>query len=112
MSESLSELNAEIRGLTNTTQQLNDSLTGIREEAMDSFSMNDRYSGISLLNAVSSIRSLLGFLGLSPFWALSALVLSLPRFVVEQAAKVVLWCFAVVLSHLAVSLSATACSCR
>ncbi|KAL5521506.1 hypothetical protein ACEPAF_2254 [Sanghuangporus sanghuang] len=101
VSESLSELGAEIRGIVNTTQLLNDSLTGIREDAMDEFAINGRRSEAAWLNAVQSLRSLLSFLGLSPFWALSFFVLSLPRFVVEQTSKVVLWSFVFLLSFLA-----------
>ncbi|KAL5514457.1 hypothetical protein ACEPAG_2545 [Sanghuangporus baumii] len=104
VSESLSELGAEIKGLASTTQQLNDSLIGIREDASDEFATNGRRSEAAWLNAIYSLRSLLGFLGLSPFWVLSFLVLFLPRFVVEQTAKVVLWSFAFLISFLARSL--------
>ncbi|OCB86490.1 hypothetical protein A7U60_g6384 [Sanghuangporus baumii] len=74
---------------------------GIREDAMDEFAINGRRSEAAWLNAVQSLRSLLSFLGLSPFWALSFFVLSLPRFVVEQTSKVVLWSFVFLLSFLA-----------
>ncbi|KAL5476689.1 hypothetical protein ACEPAI_2875 [Sanghuangporus weigelae] len=101
VSESLSELGADIKGLANATQQLNDSLTGIREDTIDEFATNGRRSETAWPNAVYALKSLLGFLGLSPFWALSFLVLFMPRFVVEQTTRVVLWSFAFLLSFLA-----------